>query len=79
MASKDEGSRRMREIRREEASFLVATTRPARHPGEGRDPAAITPVQAAWPLDSGLRRNDEPKRDGDARRTIPDSSVLSQA
>ncbi len=39
--------------------FLAATTSPARHPGAGRDPVAITPVQAIRLLDSGLRRNDE--------------------
>jgi hypothetical protein len=59
--------RRLHEMQQGATSFLAATTSPARHPGAGRDPVATTLVQAARQMDSGLRRNDEQKRDGDAR------------
>ena len=37
---------------------MARHTNPHRHPGEGRDPVTITPIQAIRQLDSGLRRND---------------------
>ena len=44
------------------SDWLRQRSAAVRHPGEGREPAATTPTRADPSPDSGLRRNDEPKR-----------------
>ncbi len=55
------------------ASWQEFATAPRfRHPGEGRDPFAST---TGKPMDSGLRRNDEPKARNDAQKATATEAV----